>query len=310
MANRHLARSIVMQTLFVFDFNQSAESSAREVLQYNIDEFGPGIEDPEFVESLLLGTLKKRAILDEIIEKAAPEWPVDKINAVDRNVLRLGLYELLFGNYDQVPPKVAINESIELAKSYGGESSGRFVNGVLGAVYKEIGEPGKTQQSKKHTRTEVAYEDMPIDQKAGAVVYSLHNGQYYLAMIHDVFGFWTLSKSGVQENVGETPEAATVRALKEEMNLDINIIKKIGENEYIANHPERGRVRKHVMYFLAEAPYGEIKLEEDAGGIDDGRWFLLDDVLQLRMYDDVTQLIAKAASELLGQHKSDTVQEE
>ncbi len=307
MANRHLARSIVMQTLFAFDFNQGAETDAREALKYNIDEFGPGIEDPEFIESLLVGTLKKRAILDEIIEKAAPEWPVDKINAVDRNVLRLGLYELLFGNYEQVPPKVAINESIELAKSYGGESSGRFVNGVLGAVYKEIGEPGKTQQSKKQSPAEVPYDQMPIDQKAGAVVYSLHEGNYYLAMVHDVFGFWTLSKGGVEE--GETPEQAVVREIKEETNLDITIIKKIGENEYIANHPERGKVRKQVTYFLAESPHTDITLEEDAGGLDKAQWFLLEEVASLRMYEDVTQLIAKAASDLLGLSSSDSVQE-
>ena len=76
--------------------------------------------------------------IDEIITKAAPEWPLDKINAVDRNILRIGLAELLFGNFEQVPPKVAINEAIELAKNFGGPSSGRFVNGVLGAIYKEM----------------------------------------------------------------------------------------------------------------------------------------------------------------------------
>ncbi len=98
---------------------------------------------------MLSGVINKQKIIDEIIEKAAPGWPIDKISAVDRNVLRIGLYELLFGDRKEVPPKVAINEAIELAKSFGGENSSRFVNGVLGGVYKEIGEPGKDDVGKK-----------------------------------------------------------------------------------------------------------------------------------------------------------------
>lgn len=310
MANRHLARSIVMQTLFTFDFNEPSEAEAREVLQYNITEFGPGIEDDEFMQILLLGALKKRSIIDEIIEKAAPEWPIAKINAVDRNVLRLGLYELLFGDYDQVPPKVAINEAIELAKSFGGESSGRFINGVLGAVYKEIGEPGKDQQSKKQKQDEIAYEDMPIEQKGGAVVYcDDHPDGYHLAMIHDVFGFWTLSKSSVHEEDGEDAEAAAVRALKEEMNLDVQITEKLGENEYIANHPEKGKIRKQVHYFLAHSPHTEITLGE-SGGLDDAKWFPLAEVADLRMYEDVTQLITQAAAKLLGADDSASVEDQ
>jgi N utilization substance protein B len=92
--------------------------------------------------------LKKRDVIDPIIEKCAPEWPLNQITIVDRNVLRLGVYELMFGNYEEVPPKVAINEAIELAKAYGGESSGKFINGVLGTVYRELGEPMKNDSSK------------------------------------------------------------------------------------------------------------------------------------------------------------------
>ena len=102
-----------------------------------------GLEEPEFVVGLVKGTIDHLADIDPIIERVAPQWPLDQIATVDRNVLRLGLYELMFGDHDAVPPKVAINEAIELAKSFGGESSGRFINGVLGTVYKEMGEPGK-----------------------------------------------------------------------------------------------------------------------------------------------------------------------
>ena len=101
------------------------------------------------MEKLLDGILGKQPELDLVIEKAAPEWPIDRISPVDRNILRLGLFELLFADRKEVPAKVAINEAIELAKQFGGDNSSRFVNGVLGAVYKEIGEPGKEEVGKK-----------------------------------------------------------------------------------------------------------------------------------------------------------------
>src|SRR3989338_7751883 len=117
MANRHLARSIVLQTLYEWDFRKFPETNAKTLLKRNIDEFAPGLSDSEFLDSLLQSILSKRFDLDKIIEKAAPDWPIDKISTVDRNVLRLGLFELLFSDKEEVPAKVAINEAIELAKT-------------------------------------------------------------------------------------------------------------------------------------------------------------------------------------------------
>lgn len=150
MASRHLARSIAMQTLFEWDFWGKDSSKLKDFLEKNLEEFGPGLEEEsEFVNKLVEGIIKNLEKIDAVIIKTAPEWPIEQVNLVDRNVLRLGIYELLWSNRDEVPPKVAINEAIELAKNFGGESSGRFVNGVLGTIYREIGEPGKEQQSKK-----------------------------------------------------------------------------------------------------------------------------------------------------------------
>ena len=104
------------------------------------------------MKKLVEGVIKKQKDLDRIIEKAAPDWPIEKISMVDRNILRIGLFELLFADRGEVPAKVAINEAIELAKQFGGENSSRFVNGVLGAVYKEIGEPGKEQGAVQKTK--------------------------------------------------------------------------------------------------------------------------------------------------------------
>jgi transcription antitermination protein NusB len=145
MANRHLARSIAMQSLYEWDFWGKDQNRLEEIIQKNIDEFGVGLEGVDFIKQLINGVIENLPKLDQIIEKSAPEWPLDQITIVDRNILRLGLYELLFGKREEVPPKVAINESIELAKSFSGESSGKFVNGVLGTVYREIGEPQKDE---------------------------------------------------------------------------------------------------------------------------------------------------------------------
>lgn len=141
MANRHLSRTIAMQSLFEWDFNDKKED-LRAVTDNNIREFAPAMEDPAFVYSLVDGVTGHLDEIDKIITQYAPEWPIDQITLVDRNVLRLGIYELMF--LKEVPPKVAINEAVELAKTFGGESSSKFLNGVLGTLYKTLVPEGKT----------------------------------------------------------------------------------------------------------------------------------------------------------------------
>lgn len=138
MASRHLSRSIAVQSLYEWDFKNYNDAVLPQIIKRNIEEFGPGLKEEKFVYDLINGVVKHKKELDTIIEKAAPMWPIEQIDVIDRNVLRLGLYELLYENKEEVPPKVAINEAIELAKSFGGESSGKFINGVLGTVYREL----------------------------------------------------------------------------------------------------------------------------------------------------------------------------
>ena len=296
MANRHLSRSIVLQSLFEWDLNAIERKDVVDVLDRNIEEFAPNKTDRPFMERLLDGILSKQPELDLVIEKAAPEWPIDRISPVDRNILRLGLFELLFADRKEVPAKVAINEAIELAKQFGGDNSSRFVNGVLGAVYKEIGEPGKEEIGKKKKR-DVPFNEMPIERLAGAVVYSMHEGQMYLALVHDIFGHWTLSKGKIEEV--EDLKVGAMRSLKDEMGLDITIEAELGNNEYIATHPEKGKVRKQVSYFLAEASYTAITLEQK-GGLDDGQWFKVSDILDLNFYEDILPIVTKAITMLVG----------
>ena len=137
MSSRHLSRSIAMQSLYEWDF-LGKKSDLKKITEKNIKEFGPGLKEESFVLELISGVTKHIEEIDEIIEKAAPQWPIDQIAIIDRNILRIGIYELLFEDKTAVPPKVAINEAIELAKSFGGESSRRFINGVLGTVFKEL----------------------------------------------------------------------------------------------------------------------------------------------------------------------------
>ncbi len=296
MANRHLSRSIAMQSLFEWDFNGKKNQELEKILERNISEFAPGIEDSKFTKKLTEGVLGHQKEIDDIIQKAAPEWPMEQIAPVDRNVLRVGLYELIFGDRKEAPPKVAINEAIELAKSFGGDSSGRFVNGVLGTIYRELGEPGKDDTGRGKKNFSLDLEKLPKEELGGGIVVRKNGKKYLFALVHDVFGFWTFSKGHLEK--GEKIEEGTMRELQEELGIkNLKLIKKIGENEYIASDPETGPTRRHVSYFLAETKEEKLVLES-SGGLDDARWFTLEDVRNLKMYDDIKPILESALKEL------------
>ncbi|PJB15689.1 transcription antitermination factor NusB [Candidatus Falkowbacteria bacterium CG_4_9_14_3_um_filter_38_19] len=138
MSNRHLARTIAMQTLFSWDFNNKAEKDLDKLIRQNFKQFAPKFDDHGFAKLLINGVIKHISEIDKYITKYATEWPLNQITIVDRNILRIGVYELVYDK--EIPAKVAINEAIEIAKTFGGESSGKFVNGVLGAIYKDVGQ--------------------------------------------------------------------------------------------------------------------------------------------------------------------------
>ncbi|OGD69225.1 transcription antitermination factor NusB [Candidatus Campbellbacteria bacterium RIFCSPLOWO2_02_FULL_35_11] len=295
MSNRHLSRTIVLQSLFEWDFINRPDSAISSILEYNMKEFSTGMCDLDFSQKLINTVVGKKNVLDDIIQKAAPQWPIEKISVVDRNILRIGLAELLFSDKKEIPPKVAINESIELAKNFGGENSGRFVSGVLGTVYKEMGEPGKDEISKKKKKIEdIPYDQMLVEKKCGAVVYATKDNEISVALVHDIFGHWTLSKGSGME--GEDAEKCTARVVKKEMGIDIKVEEKLGDNEYIAYDPEKGKTRRQVVYYLASAEYAPLVLEdgEDAGGLDQAKWFKLSEILDLNFYDDILPIVTKA----------------
>jgi len=141
MSNRHLARTIAMQTLFAWDFNGRKIETIDAIIGDNFANFAPNFDDGGFVKELVYGIVAKLEELNSYIARYATEWPLDQITCVDRNVLRLGIYELIY--CDNIPSRVAINEAIEVAKSFGGDSSGKFINGVLGAIYLDLPEDKK-----------------------------------------------------------------------------------------------------------------------------------------------------------------------
>jgi N utilization substance protein B len=149
-SNRHLGRIIALQTLYEQDFRIAADDdqfSVDEALERNVARYKNTVDDTPFVERLVSGTLKHQTELDAILQPIAPEWPIDQIARMDRVILRMGLFELK--HETGTPPKVVINEAVELAKAFGGENSSKFINGVLGTAYRQIS--GETAESEKKT---------------------------------------------------------------------------------------------------------------------------------------------------------------
>lgn len=136
MSNRHLSRTIAMQSLYEWDFMTASNDRLPEIVQYNKTEFAPDFDDGGYILETVTQVANRQKELDEIIARFAPDWPIANMTVIDRNILRLGAYELKFNL--AIPSKVAINEAIELGKTFGGDASGKFVNGVLGAIYKDM----------------------------------------------------------------------------------------------------------------------------------------------------------------------------
>ena len=148
-SNRHLGRIISLQSLYEYEFREKAgdaEADLDVIIAKNIEPYEKALGDTEFVYALTHGVAEKVKELDEELKPLAPEWPISSIAAIDRNVLRMGLYELKFCG-DKVPPKVAINEAVELAKAFGSDNSSRFINGVLGTAFRQIDPEAATKDN-------------------------------------------------------------------------------------------------------------------------------------------------------------------
>lgn len=155
-SNRHLGRIISLQSLYEYEFREKAgdtEADLDTIIAKNIEPYDKALGDTEFVYNLTKGVAERFDELDKDLKPLAPEWPISSIAAIDRNVLRMGLYELKFCG-DSVPPKVAINEAVELAKAFGSDNSSRFINGVLGTAFRQIDPEAATKDNNEQPKDE------------------------------------------------------------------------------------------------------------------------------------------------------------
>jgi N utilization substance protein B len=268
------------------DFS-AEETRVDSILTRNKEEFGEGIKDITFAKNIVSNAISRRITIDDIITRAAPDWPLVKIGTIDRNILRLGLTELLFGDRSQVPPKVAIDEAIELAKMYGGETSGRFVNGVLGAIYKEMGEPGKDQTTKTK---EEQVDRSKKEHLAGGVVCTRHGHDIQIALVHDVFGYWTLPKGHIQKD--EDVTVGLVRELKKEIGVDVKITALIPQ---VFSDVRKGWQGIFITYLCEMSnPNDQITINQEAS---EYNWFTINQIPHLTRLSG-TYMVAELAEKL------------
>lgn len=283
MSNRHLARTVALQTLFQWDF-MGQQSQVEELVKTNWQEFGPDYDDGGFALNLVKQVHNRLKDIDQLIVKYAPEWPLEQITNVDRNVLRLGIYELKMDA--KIPPKVAINEAIELAKSFGGDSSGKFVNGVLGSIYRDMVEHGE--------KTQVMEEKAGAPEtSAGGVVYRQdEDGQYLLAVIKDATGRWTFAKGHMEED--EDLPTAAKREVAEELGIShLTVGPRVGDIQVTVNEPGRPPRPKTVHYFLMQTTDLELHPQQTSE-LQGAAWFNVPDAWQNLGYDNARQIMRKA----------------
>ena len=283
MSNRHLARTLVLQALFQWDFNGQQEN-IYQVLEHNQKEFAPDFDDQGFSKNLATGVTQKIKELDGFNTRYAPEWPLEQITTTDRNVLRIGIYELKYAS--DIPPKVAINEAIELAKKYGGESSGKFINGVLGSVFKDMQAAGE----KKEFENEMAREF-----SAGGVVFRKENQQYWFALVLDAYGKWTFPKGHIEQN--ENQEEAAKREITEEIGVKhLTNHGFLGNIDIKINAPNKRPVPKTVYYYLIETTEKDLAVTEPE--IKEAKWVTDEEALKIIGYENAKEIFNAALKKL------------
>ncbi len=281
VTSRREIRILIVQTLFEHDFHKRTPSADAYINTFNVlvREHNPELINNAFATKILEGIASKYDDINRIIEQAAPNWSLEKMGSVDRNILRLGVFELLFGKEFDVPGRVALNEAIEITKVFLNSSARKFINGVLGAVYLEV----KDQDEDEHVERKIR-----VKKSVGGVVFSVgDDSELQFALVHDVFGRWTLSKGGLEN--GESEDGGFRRVIKDEIGVDVTPLEVIGTNAYVA-HPPEGAVRKEVSYLLGRTENEALRLK-DSEGLDDARWFSHDEVQKLTLYPDLKQII-------------------
>lgn len=273
---RHQSRMVALQTLYEWDFDEAKD--VNEILQRNINHSGLKVEEP-FCEKIVKGVSKHIDEINAKIRETAPEWPIEQIAAIDRAILRIGIYELVFDM--EVPPKAVINEAVELGKEFGGENSGKFVNGVLGTIY----------------RASPRYEDENLVTSAGGIIYRKDGDKTYFIVVKNAWGKWTFPKGKIEE--GETWQEAAVREIQEETGIsDAEVLGEVGEIKF-TDKSGTEPIKKNVHFYLIKANQAAItEKPKEITHINEVKWMEKDEVLKNLGYENLTDLFKKALEEI------------
>lgn len=298
MLTRSNSRQLALQTLFVlenrffvsdYEQNQNLDvEKISEVYSYIFKDFyeekSSGAD--EFSKELVLGVVKNLKQIDEYIEKFAKNWSVEKTAIVDKNILRIAVFELLLSN-NEMPGRVVINEAIEIAKKYGHKKSYLFVSGLLGTLYEKMNLKEKDDMlnslPKKTTEKK----------KVGALCYFYKNEKLRFLLVHNIFGKWTLPKGSVEEDFDNINDALN-SVLGNKLNIKGQTGEMIGKNEYSSVKDTRNIVKKDIVYFVFEVTNpDEVKVNRKSEGLNNVKWFSEDNLEKVETYDDLKELIGK-----------------
>lgn len=267
---------VSLQTLYEWDFDE--EKNVSEILARNIEKSGLKVEIP-FCEKIVDGVANNIDAINAKIRETAPEWPIEQIAGIDRSILRIGIYELIFDK--EVPPKAIINEAVELGKEFGGENSGKFVNGVLGTIY----------------RASDRYEDENLVTSAGGIIFRKDGPKTFFIVVKNSWGKWTFPKGANEE--GETWQETAVREIQEETGVkEAEILGEIGEIKFTDKSGEEP-IKKSVHFYLIKTNQTEITEKPlKSVHIQEVRWMEKDEVLKNLDYDNLIDLFKKAVDEI------------
>ncbi len=291
MITRRESRGIALQTLFYNDFKQDKEW--KDNYEYALSDFFDAKEDDgkkverikkdEYSFNLVKNVLEKKTLLDDIIKKAAVDWPLEKISIINRNILRIGIFELLFDK--EIPTAIAANEAIILSKIFNNsEKDDQFISGVLGAVSEAA---GFDDESKKRIEKEkkIKYGFLPFVEK---------NKKIKIALVYNIFGKWTLPKGSINQEFPN--EAEAIRAIaKDKFNIEGEVLEKIGGHTYSAGIVNDKKIIKTINYFLLKVSnLDQIKLNPKLEGLTEIKFFNFDEIDGLEIYDDIKGFINNA----------------
>ena len=277
---RRNSRVISLQTLYLFEItNIEHENNLDEILNTVQKLSEPELNiDIVFTKKIITGVLKNKDKIDELITNVSENWSLDKIALVDRIIMSIAVYEMLIDGTSEVPEIVALNEAIEISKTFSTQQSIKFVNGILGKIYKEIGEPNKERPKSVVKKS-----------GGGLIIFNGESGEEpEVLLVMDKFNKWTLPKGGIEVKENEVSES--IRVIKKKLDLDVEVEKEIGRNSYISHHPVEGKIKKEVIYFLMYSDSQSVKISKDYTGITKFGWFKIHETENLPMYKDMKEL--------------------